>query len=173
MKFHERLRMVQRIFPDCRYHTNFGLADLPRFIKQYNVNMNPDYQRDYVWNIEQKKAFVGSAIQMPFNVPVFWFNNTDMEDKDVQSEVVDGKQRMNAILGWLDGQFEAICPCGEIFHVNDIDEIGHRGLDLSTTMSAKFVKLKRNDILKFYLMLNSGGTVHTKEELDRIRGMIK
>jgi hypothetical protein len=89
------------------------------------------------------------------------------------AQVVDGKQRINAILGWLEGHYEAICPCGETFWFNQADEITRRGLGLMTTLKMHFVTLRKIDVLKFYLSLNSGGTVHAAADLDKVRAMLR
>lgn len=170
--FHERLWAVQGLTPDCTYKINFGLASIPNFLEQYEIDMDPDYQRGYVWTSEQKQLFVGAAIQNHNAIPPFWFNWYG-EKHVSHSEVVDGKQRLNAVLGWLDNQFDAICPCGERFWWHDVDEIGKRGLSMNTIFYMQFTQLDRLGVLKHYLSLNAGGTIHSPKDLDKVRDMIK
>lgn len=170
--FHERLRAVQRLYPDTRYRVDVGMLGLPRFIEQFRVDLDPDYQRGYVWTLKQKKEFVGSVLQSCQSIPIFWFNWKESQLHG-PSEVVDGKQRINAILGWIRGDYEAVCPCGEVFHSSDIDEIGRRNLDMMTTLKMHFVQLDRLGVLRFYLSLNSGGTVHKKKDLTKVQRLIE
>ena len=173
MKFYKRLEKVQSYTPRCTYRVDWGVASIPRFIEQYNIDMDPDYQRDYIWTVDQKKAFVGAVIQNHNTIPIFWFNSEGPLENRNKVEVVDGKQRINAILGWLDNKYEAICPCGEVFWYKDIDEIGRRILGMATTLKMHFVQLSRKDVLKFYLALNSGGTIHNEKDLSKVRKMLE
>ena len=170
--FNERLKKVQRLTPDCTYRVDYGLLHIPRFIEQYGVDLDPDYQRHYCWTKTQKKLFVGAAIQNHNAIPIFWFNFGPKGSSEARSEVVDGKQRLNAILEWLDNKFPAVCPCGESFWARDIDEYGERNLGMYTTLRMHFVKLSRPDVLNFYINLNSGGTVHSKMEIERVRALL-
>lgn len=166
--YHMRLRRVQRLMPDCTYRVDFAIAAIPRFLEQYGVNMDPDYQRGYVWTKTQKQKFVGAVLQNHNSIPIFWFNTLDSG----KSEVIDGKQRLSAILGWLNNKYDAICPCGESFRFDEADEIARRGLDMMITLKMHFVKLPRLDVLRFYLSLNSGGTVHKPRDLERVISLI-
>lgn len=166
--YHVRLRRVQRLTPDCNYRVDIAIASVPRFLEMYNVNLDPEYQRGYVWTTAQKQAFVGAVLQNNASIPIFWFNNLDLR----RAEVVDGKQRLSAILGWLNDEYEAVCPCGESFRFSQADEIAGRNLDMMVTLKMHFVKLSRLDVLKFYLGLNQGGTVHTAEDLGKVKEAI-
>ena len=166
--FHARLRRVQRLTPDCTYRVDIAVAGIPRFVEQYGIDMDPDYQRGYVWTLDQKRKFVGAVLQNHHSIPIFWFNTLSLG----KAEVVDGKQRLSAILGWLNGDYDAICPCGESFAFADSDVIGERNLDMMTTLKMHFVQLPRLDVLRFYLALNSGGTVHKPKDINRVRRML-
>ena len=80
--------------------------------------------------------------------------------------IVDGKQRLSAVTGFMDNNVKAFgyfyCDFTDklrqtlvnlIFHVNELGT--------------------RKEILEWYLQLNSGGTVHTEEELTKVRNMIE
>jgi len=81
-------------------------------------------------------------------------------------EVVDGKQRLTAVLAFL---------------ADEISAFGRRRSEYED----KFPRLwpsfrfcfgnftKRVDILKWYLDFNSGGTVHTSAELDRVKYLLQ
>ena len=43
---------------------------------------------------------------------------------------------------------------------------------LNYCLSWNFVELKPVEVMKFYLRLNSGGTVHKPKELDKVRRLI-
>lgn len=168
METYERLNLVKQLVPDCTYRVDFGMLRMEAFIEQYQIDMDPPYQRDYVWDIHQKQKFVGALIQNPNSIPIFWFNWKN-KSHTKGAEIVDGKQRMKALLEWGQGKFEAICPCEETFHVDQLDENSKRYASYMCTCKMHFVCLSPIEVMKFYLALNSGGTIHSSEDLSKVR----
>jgi hypothetical protein len=166
------LKAIQANVPNCTYHVNVGLGYLVTTLCQYNINLNPIYQRDYVWTLEQKQKFVGAMLENHNAIPPLWFNWTSKEFSRDSAEVVDGKQRIQACLEWLDGKFDAICPCKETVHIAQLDEIDMRNIGMSCVFDWNFVDLTPKEVMKFYLRLNSGGTVHTKDDLEKVEKLI-
>jgi len=157
---------IQSSVPRCCYQVDIGLGRLKTNLEQYNINLDPDYQRNYVWSGLQKSKFVGALIENHKAIPPFWFNRT----KDfASSEVVDGKQRIEACLTWLKDDIPAICPCEKVVWYSDLDEVDHRGINNSITLRWNFVELPRVEVMEFYLRLNAGGTVHTEDDLNKVR----
>jgi len=172
----ERLRMVQQSVPTCTYQIDVGFRRIESFIEDYEVDMNPLYQRDYVWTLEQKQKFVGACLENHRMIPVLWFNFYQVEEGlNSRSEVVDGKQRIEAIRGFLRGEYMAICPCGEVFTAEELltDDIAKRNLSSGITLKMHFIQVEPIDAMQFYLRLNSGGTVHTEQDLNKVRDLIK
>lgn len=163
------LRKIQAHVPDCTYRVDTGLRRLKDTLEHYDINLNPEYQRDHVWTEEQESKFVGALLENHDAIPPFWFNWTN---KRLSAEVVDGKQRLKACLRWLGNEFAAVCPCGEEVWHKELCEIDLRGISTTVTMSWKFVELDEIEVMKFYLRLNSGGTIHSQHELDRVRNLI-
>lgn len=163
------LREIQSNVPVCNYRVDTSLGNLNSSIEQFRVNLDPEYQRGYVWQEDQQSKFVGALIENPSSIPVFWFNWVNNHES---SELVDGKQRINACLRWLNNEIEAKCPCGVNVWYKDLDEVSLRGLNISVLMKWNFVDLDEQEVMKFYLRLNCGGTVHTDEELEKVRKMI-
>lgn len=52
------LREIQNLIPDCTYHVDIGIGSIKEALIQYNINLNPVYQRDYVWTEEQDRKSV-------------------------------------------------------------------------------------------------------------------
>lgn len=81
---------------------------------------------------------------------------------------VDGLQRLTALLKFLDNElavFDGYCR-------SDIEGIDLllRGITVKVSINNLPTKAA---VLQWYLELNSGGTVHTQAELDRVRTMLK
>ena len=62
---------------------------------------NRRYQRKLVWTIEEKRAFIDSILQ-GFPVPIILLAETEKDKKSV-FEIIDGMQRLNAIMIVLNG----------------------------------------------------------------------
>jgi len=139
---------------------------LERYKRIYKLDLEPDFQRAHVWTEEQKSRYVEyilrdgpSGRELYFNCPGF--------DKCVTGDmvIVDGKQRLNAVLGFLHNKVTAF---GHYF-----DE--YAGYPRMVIASFKFVVndlSTKQEVLKWYLALNEGGTPHTEEELSKVRRML-
>lgn len=80
--------------------------------------------------------------------------------------LVDGKQRLSAVLRFLNNELKVFgyylnefedkimkrVPCSFIFCINNLPTM--------------------NDVYKWYIEVNSGGTPHSKEEIEKVRSMI-
>lgn len=166
------LRDIQAQVPDCTYHVHTGVGNIFDSLDQFGVNLDPVYQRGHVWTTEQERLFVGAMLENPKAIPPFWFNWIHKDFHRSNSEIVDGKQRINALCKWLKGKIKAKCPCGIEVHYSELTEIDHRNLSIGVMMSWSFVELDQKEVMKFYLRLNSGGTIHTPKELDKVRELI-
>lgn len=163
------LQRAQDSVPPCTYGIDVPLSSLRENLERFEVRLDPEYQRGHVWTTKQQEKFVGALLQNHRSLPPIWLN---WESPDTRpSEVVDGKQRITAGLAWLQGEIKAHCPCGIVMHYDDLDERDRRGLWM-VTMRWNWVQLDRADVLQYYLSLNSGGTVHSEEELGRVRSML-
>ena len=163
---------IQSLIPPCHYSVHVGLLSTPRHLELFNVDLNPDYQRGHVWTPEQQSKFVGAMIEDHEQINPIILNDVDRVTLN-KTEVVDGKQRITAILAWIEGEINALCPCGDEVSHDSLDKIEKRALGMATTIQWRVVRLDRKGVLDYYLRLNSGGTVHTQEELNRVRGMLE
>ena len=127
-----------------------------------------DYQRGRVWTSEQSARFMGFVLTGGQPPPI-WVQehpNADIE------EVVDGLQRLTAFRAFMDGAVPAELPDGRHIFIGDIAPdamIRLRGLHITK----KIVRLPtRADVLRLYLRLNRGGTVHTDAEIARVEAML-
>lgn len=150
------------------------LKQIESYKKDVNLDLEPEFQRGYVWTQQQKEKYVEYILRggthgrdILFNYPS-WSKEISPLEKDPilnRMVIVDGKQRLSAVMDFLNdklevfgatfSQFEGTLRCTHYlnFHVNEL-----------TT---------RKDILEWYLQTNDGGTIHTKEELDKVRELLK
>ncbi|MGB9128059.1 MAG: DUF262 domain-containing protein [Thiobacillus sp.] len=66
--------------------------------------VNRRYQRKLVWSIDEKRAFVDS-LRQGFPVPLILLADVQHDEED-RFEIIDGMQRLNAIISFIEGEFD-------------------------------------------------------------------
>ncbi len=69
--------------------------------EKYIVNRR--YQHKLVWTLEEKAAFIDSLSKW-YSVPLFLFASKE-EQGTVQYEIIDGMQRLNAIMSFIENEY--------------------------------------------------------------------
>lgn len=139
------------------------------------VNLDPPYQREHVWTELQQRRFLGHCLEGGRTLPVYIYRSEDFRGEDylLRQEVVDGKQRMTAIALFIAGEIPAeVYAEGawrELWY-KDFNEIDRRSRRMN--LEIFYGDWPYAERLTFYLRLNSGGSVHTQEELDRVRKLL-
>lgn len=139
-------------------------------------NLNPDYQRGRVWTDEQAEAFMGHLCEHG-QVPLIFVQRYDRQKNapegtdylDLPCEVIDGQQRCRAIQRFIHGEIAARLTDGRRLWYRDFNEIERRCLP---NIKLAYVDIDRATKLRFYLRLNSGGTVHTDAEIAKVRELL-
>lgn len=133
----------------------------------YGLDLNPPYQRGHVWTKEQQIAYVEYVLMGgEVSKTILW---NDQNDGRVSSyvpvELIDGKQRLQAVRAWFKDEFPTF---------------GHVFSEWEGPMRPHLLKfdfqlccLSPEEVLRVYLNINAGGTPHTTEELDRVREMLR
>lgn len=163
--YRKNIRRLPRSFYKVDMPIDMLLDRIERDKREFGLNFDPDYQRDYVWTAQQKVSYVEWVLRGGQSGLDIFFNHPGwMRDWKGAYEVVDGKQRLEAVMGFFKGEVPAfgyyIHEWSDQpdmlkmlhFHVNDLTE--------------------RVDLLRWYLSMNAGGTIHTPEEMQKVKAMI-
>lgn len=78
---------------------NFTLREVVDQIEEKEIDLAPDFQRDFVWKQRQRTRLVESVL-LGIPLPAFYFN----QDRDGTYQVVDGVQRLTTIRLFMAGQ---------------------------------------------------------------------
>jgi hypothetical protein len=78
----------------------YSISDIFNKIQKNDIDLNPDFQRNLVWD-EARKSKLIESILLGIPLPVFYF----AEDKDGIFHVIDGLQRLNTIKEFMNNQF--------------------------------------------------------------------
>lgn len=173
------LKDIIRPLKTASYEIDLPWCNFNEYIQQMSndyggLEMDPDFQRGHVWTPDQQKHFVENVLRgivsssgfvVQFNCPN-WESFSDYAgDLPRGFQCIDGLQRITAVQKFLEGEVK---PFGL-----SLDDL--QGSSFSPKRSLYRFKLaihnfeKRSDLLSHYLDINSGGTPHSPEEIERIR----
>lgn len=171
MKFSD----IEQFTKSGDYEVNIRLNHLEKTLKEYDedygLELNPDFQRGHVWSEEQQRAYVEFFIKGGKTARIIYFNcpsfSGNYEDNNPMV-CVDGLQRLTAIRRFLNNDLK-------VFGYY-LDEFEDKDIFFRTASKLKFninnLKTKE-EVLKWYLDFNTGGTVHSNEEINRIKEMLE
>lgn len=141
---------------------------LKTWLKEQEVNLNPPYQRGYVWTEDQRSKYIEYCLKGGISGRSIFLNGKDWEtDGTAPLEVVDGKQRLVSICLYLNNKVKAY-GC----YLNETD--GKLNQNTGTYIDIYIHSLKTDkEVVQWYLDLNEGGTVHTAADLAVAYYMLK
>lgn len=84
----------------------WSILEIYQKIKDNKLVLDPDYQRREIWKNDKKTAFIES-LYMEIMIPPIYVVEIPGKDvlEEAKYEVVDGKQRLTAINGFIQGKF--------------------------------------------------------------------
>lgn len=161
-------------FPHCRYRCDVSWDWLEQHIANQAersegmavLDLEPDFQRAHVWNEEQQIAYVEYILRGGTSGKELYFNCTGWgRDWRGPYVIVDGKQRLEAARRFLRDEIPAFG-----YTINQYDDKPHI---LTASFSWNVAAIEtRAEVLSWYLHFNAGGSVHTQEELNRVRELL-
>lgn len=86
------------------------IQDIINLEKQGELNLNPWYQRRSVWNDNQKSYLINTLFERKPIPTIYIRHSIDMEKQKSIKEVVDGQQRIRAILSFCKNEITAMYP---------------------------------------------------------------
>ena len=84
--------------------TNHPIADLKDWHNDHKIIIQPDYQRRLVWN-QSAKIMLIDTILKNIPMPKIFLSKEINKTQSTVRKVIDGQQRINAILEFIDGKF--------------------------------------------------------------------
>ena len=101
---------------------NFSLREIVAQIGDKEINLSPDFQRDFVWKLRQRTRLIESVL-LGIPLPAFYFD----QGKDGKYQVVDGVQRLTTIYEFMNNNHAL--KGGEIEYLKNLDESTFEKLD--------------------------------------------
>jgi hypothetical protein len=159
-------------FPHAAYEIDVSWMELERHLARwseaYKLNLEPEFQRAHVWTAAQQTAYVEYQLRGGEVGKLIIFSHPNWNSPASHGaavEIVDGKQRLEAVRAFLRGDVVAFGRTFQQFRGRpDLFRHGFRWRVVSLN--------SRADLLQLYLSINAGGTPHTAAELNKVRGML-
>ena len=130
--------------------------------------LDPPYQRGRVWTRAQAESFVGFVAEGG-RAPAIYVR----ERPSFCDEIVDGKQRLLALWGFVTGEHGARLESGRVNWWRDFNVADRLGFKTRTIPRIRLrEEITTADILEIYLRLNRGGTPHTDAEIKRVEALL-
>ena len=136
-------------------------STLDNWRKDFNLKIKPDYQRKHVWKVVQQLAYIESMLKGCVGGRDIYFNAANWQGmgKVGNIEVVDGLQRLTAVLGFTNNKFKIF---GKYYYRD------FKLLPFLNRASFRFhvnnLKTK-NEVIDWYILLNDTGVAHTKNDI--------
>jgi len=155
-----------------KYRLNFmnqEMSSLLNKIYSFGVDFEPDYQRGYVWSLEDKQELIASIFQ-GIDIGKFVFVVLPWRSSTSTSyEILDGKQRLSTIKEFKESRFKFN---GLYWH-----ELSNRDRNFFIQIPVSVAEIRegasRENIINQFIRLNSFGKVMDKSHLDLVKNMLK
>jgi hypothetical protein len=138
-------------------------------IQEHRLQLEPDFQRGHVWKKQQQITFVEYCLKGgTYHRDILLNNPGWMSDFEGDYVLVDGLQRLTAIRKFITNTLTVF----DGIYLQDFD----RPTTLLRRQSINWCvnKLKtRAEVLQWYLDLNTGGIVHSDDEIKRVQNLLK
>lgn len=139
---------------------------LTYFKTNYKLLLDPDFQRDHVWSEDQQSRYIEFCLRGGTSARDIYFNGYGFSaGTGALLELVDGKQRITAVSKFMDNQIKAF---GKFLY----EYTGKLPPLLSLRFNINELKT-RAEVLQWYIDINDGGVVHSQEEIQRVRELLK
>lgn len=167
MKFED----IPRLTRDGEYRVDMSWDYLEQWIEGQDdpkIDFDPPFQRAHVWTEEQQRAFVEFCLKGGRGSSEIRFNCVGWErGKRGKFVIVDGKQRVEAARKFMRNELAIFGG----HKLSDFEDSPHL---FDATFSIRINDLKTDkEVLQWYLDINTGGTPHTNDEIERVKKMLE
>jgi hypothetical protein len=161
-----------KMFPFSGFEVDIPFRDIIKWVEKQiedGLNIAPDFQRGHVWTDEQRSRFIEYQLSGGENGKTILLNHpgwSGRHNKNGPYEIIDGLQRLTSVIMFMENKMKAFDLYRSEFTGQIRSHIGGlkwRIYELQT----------RQEVLEFYINLNSGGTPHSKEEIERVKKLLE
>jgi len=143
--------------------------DFDVFLPTRGINL----QRDFVWNIDQKREIIWSILMNRHIPRMAILNVLDDDSIDGIYQVIDGKQRLSSILGFYRGEFTLLID-GKEYYYNELPKDYQRvikGYQMPYNIVNEVYKgdMSDQDKIDWFTYINFAGTPQDQEHFEKLK----
>lgn len=170
---------IKKFYP-IHYCVHTPWSGIERTLEEWNdrkglpgslgLNLDPDFQRGHVWTEDKQIAYVEYCLREGVYSRTLLFNHPNWDGSYAGEMVlVDGKQRLEAVRKFMRNELAVFGGN----RLNDFDDPKRllRGNGAYFMFGVNRLKTRR-EVLEWYLQINTGGVVHTAEEIAKVEAML-
>lgn len=156
---------------------SISVLDLYERYVENKIEMNPQYQRSLIWTLEQKQEYITALLKSRTEIkPVFVLEYENGNDGIY--EVVDGKQRLNAIFEFIEDKFSVPFDKNQgkemkFSELSAKDVLKILNFNVEQTIFICFDgKIPLSFKIELFLEINEKGTRISAEHIKKVKQMI-
>lgn len=172
-KTEEEIKSIKRFEENQDVRFNYQQRDLisllNMMVREYGIDLEPEYQRGNVWSNLQKYNLIDSVFRN-IDIGKFavikrpWGSNPNIPDTPKLYEMLDGKQRLTALFEYYTGRFMYKGTYYYELHPRDQSHFKHY-----TISYAESSPLTKEQKYRYFLKLNTTGTPVDKNHLKKVK----
>lgn len=160
------------LFKCARFHMNtlnVAIADHYSKVFHFGVDMNPEYQRDLVWSESQKISFIESCFDEQKNLGMLTYHHNGTYGEGTPLYIViDGKQRLNALVEYRLGYFAVMG-----YFYKDLSNRDKNRFEDRVLPYQEIRNLTLKEQAELFLLVNDTGVPVAKEHLCKVRAEVE
>lgn len=150
-------------------YSQMSINSLFTKVYSFGVNFEPEYQRDYVWELKDKESLIESIFN---NVEIGKFSFIHYDDNKWQEtgfsyEILDGKQRLSTLCEFYEGRIKYKGLTYRELSPKDRNHISNYPVSVGEARNAT-----EKEIIEYFIKLNSHGKIMSEEHLNKVKEMI-
>ena len=142
-----------------------SVSDIVRMIEDKDIRLDPEYQRNYVWDNKKASMLIESII-LNVPIPVIYVS----QEEDDSWSVIDGLQRLSSLKRFFDGKFKLSgLEILSDLNKSDINTLNTKALRMLKNGLLRVIMITHdsNEEIKYdvFMRLNTGSVHLTEQEL--------
>lgn len=150
-------------------HMATDMSSLLRYHFNGDVNYNPPYQRDLVWDLKDKELLIDSVFK-GVSIGAFAFVKLDfssLKENEPYLEILDGKQRLTTLAEFYADGFKYR---GKYF--SEMSKSDKRYFMASLVSLGMASNLSEKEKIRYFLDLNTKGRPQSEDHLNKVRKLL-
>jgi uncharacterized protein with ParB-like and HNH nuclease domain len=146
----------------------YNINDFINWYKDGLLELSPKYQRNQIWNLKAKSYLIDTIIRGLPVPQIFLRQNTDVKTLKTFREVIDGQQRLTAIIEFINNEFKILKAHNKDYagcKYSDLPEDVQEDL-LNYEFSVELIKSKEDTLIyDMFSRVNTNNMTANRQEL--------